>query len=66
MAYVSEYGNYGEEDVLMFDASRLTDEQWATLQELPDYDKMPYVKKTLQDNAFTNLRKLDEEFGDMT
>ena len=48
MAYVSEYGNYGEEDVLMFDASRLTDEQWAVLSELPDYDKIGYVKKILQ------------------
>ena len=63
MAYVSEYGNYGEEEVLMFDATLLTDEQWATLQELPDYDKLPYVQKIVR---FAKLRKLDEEFGDMT
>ena len=66
MAYVSAYGNYGEEELLHFDAKRLTDEQWGVLSELPDYDKMPYVKKILQDNAFAELRKLDEEFEDMT
>lgn len=44
MAYVSEYGNYGVEDVFMFDYNRLTVEQWDTLAELPDSVKMNYVR----------------------
>jgi hypothetical protein len=43
MAYVSEYGNYGGEAVLVFENNDLTLEQWETLGELGDSDKMPYV-----------------------
>lgn len=44
MAYVSEYGNWGQEQVLVFDKDLLTEEQWEVLDVLTDYDKMPYVK----------------------
>jgi len=43
MAYVSEYGNYGGEAVLTFEHNDLTLEQWETLGELGDSDKLPYV-----------------------
>ena len=43
MAYVSAYGNYGAEAVLVFDMSDLLTGQWDTLAELPDGDKMSYV-----------------------
>lgn len=44
MAYVSEYGNWGQEQVLVFDENILTEEQWENLDILPDRDKMSYVK----------------------
>ena len=39
MAYVSEYGNYGAEDVISFDTTDLTIDQWETLSELTDTEK---------------------------
>lgn len=47
MGYVSEYGNWGTEQVLMFDNSELTEEQIDTLSILSDYDKLPYVEAIL-------------------
>jgi len=47
MAYVSEYGNYGSEEVLTFDASQLTDHQWQILGELTDWAKLPFVQAIL-------------------
>jgi len=44
MAYVSEYGNWGQEQVLVFDAALLTEEQFEILDEVSDYSKMSYVK----------------------
>jgi hypothetical protein len=44
MAYVSEYGNWGQEKVLVFDDSLLTEEQFEILDEVSDYSKMSYVK----------------------
>jgi hypothetical protein len=47
MAYVSNYGNWGQEDVIVFEDDDLTEEQWEMLDELPDYEKMPYVEAVL-------------------
>lgn len=47
MAYVSEYGNWGTEEVLVFDITNLNEEQREVLYELPDYDKLPYIKAVL-------------------
>jgi hypothetical protein len=44
MAYVTEYGNFGSEEFLYFDTLALNDRQWITLIELPDSDKLPYVR----------------------
>ncbi len=44
MAYVSEYGNWGQEDVLVFDPTLLTEKQWEILDTQVDRDKMSYVK----------------------
>jgi len=49
MAYVSEYGNWGSEEVLVFDEGLLTPRQWNTLDELCDRDKLPYVKAIMND-----------------
>lgn len=47
MAYVSNYGNWGQEEVIVFEDDDLTEEQWEMLDELPDYEKMLYVEAVL-------------------
>lgn len=47
MAYVSEYGNWGTEEVLVFDITNLNEQQREVLDELSDYDKLPYIKAVL-------------------
>lgn len=47
MGYVSEYGNWGLEQVLFFDNNALTPEQVEKLDEQTDSQKMSYVKAIL-------------------
>jgi hypothetical protein len=49
MAYVSEYGNYGAEDCVVFETTDVTIAQWETLEILPDYEKMPYILSILNE-----------------
>jgi hypothetical protein len=44
MAYVSEYGNYGGENIIVFDDDLLTPKQWEILGIVNDYDKIDYVQ----------------------
>ncbi len=44
MAYVSEYGNYGREGLLVFEDNLLTERQWNILDTQVDRDKMSYVQ----------------------
>jgi hypothetical protein len=45
VGYVSYDGNYGAEaDLLMFDSSALTLQQWETLGELDDNSRYEYVE----------------------
>ena len=48
MAYVSEYGNYGAEEVVTFGEDLLTAEQWENLDILPDNERITYVKLILE------------------
>lgn len=48
MAYVSEYGNWGTERVLVFDYTDLSHKQLQILDELPDLDKLDYVDAILR------------------
>lgn len=50
MAYVSEYGNYGVEDVVTFGEDLLTPHQWHVLSEISDMDKFEYVQNILEGN----------------
>ena len=47
MAYISEYGNWGNEEVLILDDNALTSDQWQRVEDLPDYDKLNYAKAVL-------------------
>jgi hypothetical protein len=51
MAYVSAYGNYGQEAVLVFDTNDLHHTQWDTLGELGDSDKLSYVLAILNNES---------------
>lgn len=48
MAYVSEYGNYGTEEVITFGEDLLTPHQWEYLECVPDELKMTYVRLILE------------------
>lgn len=47
MAYISEYGNWGNEEVLILDEGDLTSDQWQLVEELPDSEKLSYAKAVL-------------------
>jgi len=52
-AYISEYGNWGADEILVIDQTDLTSEQWNNLDILPDYDKLPYAKAILAGEDLT-------------
>ena len=43
IAYVDGDGSYGVGAIALFDSSRLSDEQWETLANLPDGERIEYV-----------------------
>ena len=47
MAYISESGNWGSEDVLLVDDDSFTQKQWELIGELPDYEKYLYAQAIL-------------------
>lgn len=47
MAYISEYGNWGNEEVLVVDDKAFSSDQWQLIEELPDNDKLNYAKAIL-------------------
>lgn len=46
-AYISEYGNWGNEEILILDEGDLSSAQWQMVEDLPDYDKIKYAKAVL-------------------
>ena len=54
MGYVSKHGNWGTEDVVIFDDAELSTAQWEILDILPDSEKMAYV------NAIIDRQDLSE------
>ncbi len=61
MAYVSEYGNWGREMLLVFDDTLLTERQWEILDTQTDRDKMSYVKAIMNGE---NLDYWEEGYDD--
>jgi hypothetical protein len=53
MAYISEYGNWGNEEVLVLDDNALTSDQWQLIDELADSDKLDYAKAILANADLT-------------
>ena len=58
MAYISEYGNWGNEEVLILDNNALTSDQWQRVEDLPDYDKLNYAKAILASADLTEWAAL--------
>jgi len=65
MAWVSTDGSYGgDDDIITFDGSKLTDMQWERLTDISDSDKYDYVKNILNGHDM-NVREIEmENFGE--
>lgn len=65
MAWVSSDGSYGgDDDIITFDGSKLTDMQWERLTDISDSDKYDYVKNILNGHDM-NVREIEmENFGE--
>ena len=60
-SYVTVDGNYGSDEVLLFDYDSLTKEQWELLGELPDEERIKYVRAIISGKK--NLSRW-EDYGD--
>ena len=47
MAYVTEDGNFGGDEILEFKEDQLSKKQWELLDELSDEDRLPFVRAVL-------------------
>ena len=65
MAWVATDGSYGgDDDIITFDGSKLTDMQWERLTDISDSDKYDYVKNILNGHDM-NVREIEmENFGE--
>ena len=65
MAWVSTDGSYGgDDDIITFDGSKLTDMQWERLTDMHDNDKYAYVKFIIEGHDM-NVREIEmENFGE--
>jgi hypothetical protein len=53
--YVTEYGNYGQDIVMVFDRDKLTERQWDELSMQTDKDRIVYVSKILKGWDVSNM-----------
>jgi hypothetical protein len=49
-AYVTADGNFGGDEVLVFESSQLTDKQWENLSFLSDSERLLYAEAILADD----------------
>ena len=68
MAWVAADGSYGgDDDILTFDGSKLTDMQWERVTDMFDHDRYEYIKAILDDDDDTvrhiELDNFGEEWG---
>lgn len=47
MSYVTVDGNYGSDTVLVFPSEALTEQQWESLSEQTDSDRIVYIQRIL-------------------
>ena len=49
-AYVTADGNFGADEVLVFDSSELSDKQWENLSFLSDSERLLYAEAIIADD----------------
>jgi hypothetical protein len=49
-AYVTADGNFGADEVLVFESSELTDQQWENLSFLSDGERILYAEAIIADD----------------
>jgi len=54
-AYVTADGNYGMDEVLVFDHNALTKKQWDSLGEQTDSDRIIYVQRILNGEDVSDM-----------
>lgn len=53
LSYVTEYGNYGSDKVILFSTDALTAEQWENLENLGDNSKFDYISAIMSGEPLT-------------
>lgn len=48
IGWVTDDGSFGAGNVLLFDPTKLTEDEWEALEGLPDSYKLGYVKSLLE------------------
>jgi hypothetical protein len=61
-AYVTADGTYGEDDIIVFHPTDLTEGQWDTMVNMQACDRLNYVQAILEGDLDT-VAKLHEEYG---
>lgn len=60
MAFVDADGSYGVGSIAIFQPDRLTDEQWETLANLSDGERLEYVVAILEGEDLSYWENADE------
>ncbi|CAB4137576.1 hypothetical protein UFOVP325_50 [uncultured Caudovirales phage] len=60
MAYVDADGSYGVGAIAIFQPDRLTDEQWETLANLSDSERLEYVVAILDGEDLSRWENADD------
>jgi len=60
MAYVDADGSYGVGAIAIFQEDRLTDEQWETLANLRDSERLEYVVAILDGEDLSHWENADD------
>ena len=54
-AYVTADGNYGGDDILIFDRDALTEQQWEELGSQTDSDRIVYIQRILNGEDVSDM-----------
>lgn len=61
-AYVTADGNYGGDDIILFEASMLHGYQWEILSEMVDRDRLPYIAAIMAGNKKL-IKQIEKEYA---
>lgn len=55
--YVTEYGNYGQDEIIIFKKDALTEKQWEHLSIETDANRIVYIAKILKGWDVSDMEK---------